>query len=121
MEIFSQTLHKGDFDFFGMKVDKVGGMTRAKQMIDMCALHGREVSVQVNGGSQINKAVAEHVAQATPMEIRHSYWDPTDLCDTQVATGSSPITNGTVTASDKPGLGIEVDLSALGEPTAVFE
>lgn len=121
MEIFNQALFNGDFDFFGMKVDKVGGMTRAKQMIDMCALHGREVSIQVNGGSQINKAVAEHVAQATPNEIRHSYWDPTDLCDTQVASGSSPVTNGTVTASNRPGLGIEVDRDVLGDPEAVFE
>jgi len=108
-------------DGIGLKISKQGGLTRSRRQRDICAAAGLVVSVQETTGSEVALAAILHMAQSTPRHILRSALDTRSVIGRSTARLDAPIRDGGVEAPRAPGLGIEVDLAALGAPHAVYE
>jgi len=104
----------------GLKVGRVGGLTKAKRMRDFCVATGIRMNIEDTGGSKIADTAAIHLAMATPETHRHASWDCSMLHSVITANGGYVREGGKATLPDSPGLGIKPCLDVLGEPVAVY-
>ncbi len=104
----------------GLKVGRVGGLTKAKRMRDFCVATGIKMNIEDTGGSKIADTAAVHLALATPVEFDRATWDCSQHHSIITADGGYVRENGRASVSDAPGLGIEVRLQALGDAVAVY-
>ncbi len=107
-------------DVINLKISKVGGLTRAKLMRDLCVASGIPMTIEDTWGGDITTATIAHLAQSTPAEFCFSATDFNSYGTVVNATGGPQRVNGRMTASDRPGLGITPDFDVLGDPVAVY-
>ena len=108
----------GAMDVINLKISKVGGLTKARQIRDLCVSLGIAMTIEDSWGGDIVTAAIAHLAHSTPERFRFSATDFNSYVTTQTATGAPLRENGHMKAGDQPGLGITPDLDALGEPLA---
>ncbi len=104
----------------GLKLGRVGGLTKAKQMRDFCVETGLKINVEDTGGSAISDTAVIHLALATPVEFDRASWDCSQHHSVLTAEGGYTKADGRATVSDRPGLGITVNESVLGDPVGVY-
>ena len=104
----------------GLKIGRVGGLTKGKLMRDFCVQTGLKMNVEDTGGSAISDTAVIHLALSTPVAFDRASWDCSQHHEVLTATGGYTKKDGRATVSDRPGLGIEPVLETLGEPVAVF-
>ena len=104
----------------GLKIGRVGGLTKAKRMRDFCVATGIRMNIEDTGGSQIADTAAVHLAMATPKTHHRATWDCSYLHSIITANGGYIRENGKATLPNSPGLGIEPRLEVLGEPVASY-
>lgn len=106
-------------DVVNLKISKVGGLTRARLMRDLCVESGIPMTIEDTWGGDIATAAIAHLARSTPAEFCFSATDFNSYVTTAIARGAPERVAGRMTASDRPGLGVEPLPDVLGEP--VFE
>ena len=120
-----QTLLRGiedhAFDAINLKISKVGGLTRARQMRDLCIATGVVMTIEDTWGGDFVTAAIAHLAQSTPEEFLLSTTDFNSYGTKDIATGAPKRVNGVMNASDAPGLGCKPLREALGAPVATFK
>ena len=105
----------------GLKISKVGGLTKSRRQRDMCIAAGYTFSVQETAGSDIAFAAIVHLGQTVPGRHLRCVLECRDLVTLKTADGAFDIVNGYyVTAPTTPGLGITPRLEVLGEPLASY-
>ena len=105
-----------------VKPNRVGGLTKAKQICDFAMSIGWQMHIEDVGGSALADTVAIHLASSVPKEYRLASW----LCHYHLTVDPVPKQgarniNGFATPPDSAGIGIVPDESILGEPVAVFK
>jgi len=109
-------------DVFGIKINRVGGLTKARRMRDVAIEHGIQIFVMATGGSVMADTEAAHLAQSIPDAFIRACWSCQDMLTLDVAPGSGPrCVGGYITIDDTPGIGVTPDESLLGTPVAVYE
>lgn len=108
-------------DVMNIKTTKVGGVSKARRIRDICAEAGLAMSIQETGGSDIAFAALVHIAQSGPADLVRHVWDPRELAKESLAAGAPVVSSGHVKAADRPGLGVTLNADMLGEPVRVFE
>ncbi len=103
-------------DVINLKISKVGGLTTARLMRDVCIDRGIPMTIEDSWGGDIVTATIAHLAVSTPAEFCFSATDFNSYGTVDLARGAPKRTLGTMGASDAPGLGIEPDPSVLGDP-----
>ncbi|WP_344093447.1 enolase C-terminal domain-like protein [Nocardiopsis composta] len=78
------------------------------------------VSVQDTVGSVIAYSAIVHLGATVPPRTLRHVLNCEDMVTLKTARFDAPTEDGRVLPPDAPGLGIEVDESALGEPIAVW-
>jgi cis-L-3-hydroxyproline dehydratase len=106
----------GAMDVINLKISKVGGLTKAKQMRDLCITAGIPMTIEDTWGGDIVTATIAHLAQSTPAEFTFSATDFNSYGTKDIATGAPRRINGRMQAPDKPGLGVEPIMAVLGNP-----
>jgi cis-L-3-hydroxyproline dehydratase len=107
-------------DHVNLKVGRVGGLTEARLMRDVAVELGLRLTIEDTWGGDIVTAAVAHLASGVPGDALCAVSFMNDWTNEHVA-GHEPRSAGEVgPVPDGPGLGIEVDLSALGEPLATF-
>ncbi len=105
----------------GIKLNRVGGLTKARRMADIALAHGMQIYVMATGGSVLADTEAAHLAQTIPPEMRLGAWACQDMLSVDVAPGRGARNEGGyIRASDTPGLGVAPDEALLGPPVAVY-
>jgi len=104
------------FDAVNLKISKVGGLTRARQMRDLCVAAGIAMIIEDTWGGDFVTATIAHLAQSTPAELLLATTDFNSYGTRDIAEFAPKRTSGTISASDAPGLGCRPILSALGKP-----
>lgn len=104
------------FDVINLKISKVGGLTTAKLMRDLCIAAGVPMTIEDTWGGDITTAAIAHLARSTPEEFCFSATDFNSYGTVSIADGAPRRVRGRMTAADRPGLGIEPDFDILGEP-----
>lgn len=107
------------FDVINLKISKVGGLTTAKLMRDLCVASGIAMTIEDTWGGDIVTATIAHLARSTPHAMCFSATDFNSYVTVSLADGAPRRVDGRMTASDRPGLGVSPDLAVLGEPVLV--
>lgn len=108
-------------DVFGIKLNRVGGLTKARRMRDVALAHGIQMFIMATGGSAMADIEAAHLAQSIPDEFIRACWSCQDMLSVDIAPNcGARCEDGYITVDDSPGLGIAPDESLLGEPVAVY-
>lgn len=112
---------EGIADVFGIKINRVGGLTKARRIRDVAIAHGIQMFVMATGGSVMADNEAAHLAQSIPDEFIRAGWSCQDMLTIDIAPGSGPrCIDGFITVDETPGLGVEPDEAILGDPIAVY-
>ncbi|GMG82029.1 mandelate racemase/muconate lactonizing enzyme family protein [Paralimibaculum aggregatum] len=108
-------------EVFGIKLNRVGGLTRAARMRDIALAHGIDCFVMATGGSVLADTEALHLAATLPDHARLGVWACQDMLATDIAGGRGPRNRGGhLHLPEAPGLGVAPDEAALGAPVAVY-
>jgi len=103
-------------DVINLKISKVGGLTKARQIRDLCVSLGIAMTIEDTWGGDIITAAIAHLAHSTPPEYLFSATDFNSYVTVSIATGAPERRNGRLAASSRPGLGIEPRREVLGDP-----
>ena len=108
-------------EIFGIKLNRVGGLTKAARMRDVALAHGIDMFVMATGGSVLADAEALHLAATIPDDHCHAVWACQDMLTVDIAGGRGPRNkDGHLHLPEAPGLGVHPDEEALGDPLAVY-
>jgi L-alanine-DL-glutamate epimerase-like enolase superfamily enzyme len=99
-----------------IKIARVGGVTAARLIRDTAVALGMQVTVEDTGGADIDTAAMAHLSITTPAAQRAHTVDFHHWVTVSNGTGLPATDGGLLRPPTSPGLGIEVDLDALGEP-----
>jgi L-alanine-DL-glutamate epimerase-like enolase superfamily enzyme len=103
-------------DAINLKISKVGGLTKARQIRDLCVSLGIAMTIEDTWGGDIVTAAIAHLAHSTPPELLFSATDFNSYVTVSIAEGAPQRNHGRLAASAKPGLGIEPRMDVLGAP-----
>ena len=106
----------GLIDGVTLKVARLGGVSRTRLVRDVAVELGQQVTVEDTGGAQVATAAIAHLSLSTPTPARAHTVDFHHWVSVANGTGDLECHGGTMTAPTGPGLGIEVDVDALGAP-----
>ncbi|KAF5005838.1 hypothetical protein FDECE_7743 [Fusarium decemcellulare] len=103
-----------------LKLQKFGGLTKARRVRDLRLAAGYVISVQETCGSDIGFAPLVHLSQTIPERSFRCVLASSEMLTVKTADGDFDIVDGDVTAPTAPGLGITPRLDVLGEPVASY-
>lgn len=103
-------------DVINLKISKVGGLTRARQIRDLCVSLGIAMTIEDTWGGDIITAAIAHLAHSTPERFLFSATDFNSYVTRAFADGAPRRRKGRLTASQEPGLGVRPRMDVLGKP-----
>lgn len=104
-----------------LKPNRVGGLSKARQLRDFALHIGWPMHIEDVGGTAFADTVAIHLAASTPDTARLASW----LCHAHLAVdplagAGARNQDGFATPPHTPGVGITPDTEAWGKPQAVY-
>jgi L-alanine-DL-glutamate epimerase-like enolase superfamily enzyme len=103
-------------DVINLKISKVGGLTKARQIRDLCVSLGIAMTIEDTWGGDIITSAIAHLAHSTPPEYLFSATDFNSYVTVCLADGAPERRHGKLAASTQAGLGIEPRMAVLGTP-----
>jgi L-alanine-DL-glutamate epimerase-like enolase superfamily enzyme len=119
--ILLRAIADGAMDVINLKISKVGGLTRAREMRDLCISAGVAMTIEDTWGGDIVTAAIAHLARSTPAEYLFSATDFNSYVTRSIAKGAPQRKAGRMTTPDRPGLGIEPHPGVLGKALLTVE
>lgn len=108
-------------DVINLKISKVGGLTKARLIRDLCVTLQIPMTIEDSWGGDIITAAIAHLAHSTPERYRFSSTDFNSYVTVHNASGAPQRQEGCMVAGHKPGLGIAPDFDSLGPPVADYQ
>lgn len=108
-------------DAINLKISKVGGLSKAKLIRDLCSSLNIPMTIEDSWGGDIITAAIAHLAHSTPERCRFSATDFNSYVTVHNATGAPLRSAGVMAAGTEPGLGIEPNFDSLGKPVATYQ
>ena len=106
----------GAMDVVNLKISKLGGLTRTKQLRDLCVSLGIGMTLEDSWGGDLVTAAIAHLAHSTPTEFLFSSTDFNSYVTRSLADGAPQRKNGRLAAPLTPGLGCTPKLKEFGPP-----
>jgi len=106
-------------DAINVKISKFGGLTRAREVRDLCVALGLPMTIEDSWGSDIITAAIAHLAHSTPDELVFTVTDFNSYVTVSTASGAPGRKDGRMGTTGEPGLGVEPRLDVLGDPILV--
>ena len=106
----------GAMDVVNLKISKLGGLTKTKQLRDLCVSLGIGMTLEDSWGGDIVTAAIAHLAHSTPTEFLFSSTDFNSYGPRSIADGAPQRKNGRLAAPRTPGLGIVPKFAEFGPP-----
>jgi L-alanine-DL-glutamate epimerase-like enolase superfamily enzyme len=113
--------HDNAMDAINVKISKFGGLTRAREVRDLCVALGVPMTIEDSWGGDIVTAAIAHLAHSTPEEFVFTTTDFNSYVTVSTAAGAPQRTGGVLAATDRPGLGVTPRPEVLGEPVLVID
>jgi L-alanine-DL-glutamate epimerase-like enolase superfamily enzyme len=108
-------------DVVNIKISKFGGLTKARQVRDLCISLGIAMTIEDTWGSDITTAAIAHLAHSTPPEFLFTTTDFNSYVTISTADGAPRRVNGRMAASNQPGLGIKPKTELLKNPVLTIK
>jgi L-alanine-DL-glutamate epimerase-like enolase superfamily enzyme len=93
-------------DVVNIKISKLGGLTRARQVRDLCVSLGVAMTIEDTWGGDVTTAAIAHLAHSTPTEFLFTTTDFNSYGTVSTAEGAPQRRAGRMASSLAPGLGI---------------
>ncbi len=119
LETFLRAFNDQAMDVINIKISKLGGLSKAKQLRDLCVSLGIAMTIEDSWGGDIITSAIAHLAQSTPDKFRFSSTDFNSYNTVSYAADAPQKKNGFISAPAASGLGITPDLKKLGKPVFV--
>jgi L-alanine-DL-glutamate epimerase-like enolase superfamily enzyme len=107
-------------DVINLKISKVGGLTKARQIRDLCVSLGIAMTIEDTWGGDIITAAIAHLAHSTPPEFLFTATDFNSYVTVSIAEGAPQRQHGRLSSSTAPGLGVRPRPEVLGAPVFSF-
>lgn len=107
-------------DVINLKISKVGGLTKARQIRDLCVSLGIAMTIEDTWGGDIVTAAIAHLAHSTPPPLLFSTTDFNSYVTVSIAEGAPQRQAGRMAASTAPGLGIHPRWDVLAKPVLSY-
>jgi L-alanine-DL-glutamate epimerase-like enolase superfamily enzyme len=115
-EMLIRGLNDDAMDIINLKISKVGGLTKARLMRDLCVASGIPMTIEDTWGGDIVTAAIAHLAQSTPEEFCFSATDFNSYGSRTIADHAPQRVNGFIKAPEGAGLGIVPRIESFGAP-----
>ena len=99
-----------------LKISKVGGLTAARAIRELAGTLGLRLTIEDTWGGDVVTAAVAHLAASTQRDKLFTVSFMNDWTNEHIAGYEPRSRNGLGSAPARPGLGIDVDVSTLGEP-----
>ena len=103
----------GAADVFVVKGTRVGGLSRAKQTVDVALANGIEVVVTSSLETGVGVAASLHLAALASVEGPACGVATATLLEHDLLVAPVPVTAGAMQVPSEPGLGVELDMKAV--------
>jgi cis-L-3-hydroxyproline dehydratase len=103
-------------DIVNLKISRVGGLTKAREIRDFCVGSGIALTVEDTWGGDIVTAAIAALAHSTPPEFLFSTTDFNSYVTTHVAQNAPKRRMGRMSAPSGIGLGVTINTDVLGKP-----
>ena len=107
---------KGVADGLTLKISRLGGVSKTRQIRDLAVDLGFMVTVEDTGGAEVDTAAMAHLSLSTPEERRLHAIAFHEWVTVKTAKNAPPVVGSRMGVPDGPGLGIDVDPGLLGKP-----
>lgn len=116
IDVVLRAYERRAMDVVNLKFSRVGGLTKAKQIRDLCESLGIVMTIEDSWGGDITTATIAHLAGSTRPEFLFTSTDFNTYVDVRVAEDTPVRKDGRLAVPSGPGLGIHVDEKTLGKP-----
>jgi len=116
LPILIRAVQADAMDHINLKIGRVGGLTRARQMRDVAVRLGLRLTIEDAWGGDLVTAAVAHLAAATPPESLFAVSFMNDWTLEHIAGYQPRSRNGKGPVPTGPGLGVDVSTDMLGEP-----
>jgi L-alanine-DL-glutamate epimerase-like enolase superfamily enzyme len=106
----------GAADGLTLKISRLGGVTKTRQIRDVAVDLGFMVTVEDTGGAEIDTAAMAHLSLSTPQERRLHTIAFHEWVTVRTASNRPPVTGSCMGIPAGPGLGIDVLGELIGTP-----
>jgi len=107
-------------DVINLKISKVGGLTKARQIRDLCVSLGIAMTIEDTWGGDIITAAIAHLAHSTPERFLFSATDFNSYVTVSFVDGAPQRKHGRLAASREPGIGVSPKMQVLGKPVQAW-
>jgi L-alanine-DL-glutamate epimerase-like enolase superfamily enzyme len=113
---FLRAYRDGAMDVVNIKISRVGGLTKALQLRNLCESLGIVMTIEDSWGGDITTTTIAHLAGSTRPEFLFSSTDFNSYIDVRLADDAPWRKEGRLAVPAGPGLGITIDEKRLGRP-----
>lgn len=113
---FLRAWHEKGMDAINLKISKIGGLTRARRLRELAEAVGVSLTIEDTWGGDVVTAAVSHLAASVDSQLLFTVSFMNDWTNEHVAGYQPRSHDGFGRAPAGPGLGIEVDVEALGQP-----
>ncbi len=103
-----------------LKISNLGGLSKARRVRDYLIDNRIPVVAEDTWGGEIASAALAHFATSTPSEYLINSTDLMNYNTRSTGIGGPETRAGKLYATDRPGLGVTPDFSAIGAPVATY-
>jgi cis-L-3-hydroxyproline dehydratase len=114
-----RAIREGGAGAVNLKVSRVGGLSKARLLRDVCDELGIQVTIEDTWGGDIVSATSAHLAASTRASSLLTVSFMNDWTNEHIAGHQPRSVNGFGSVPTGSGLGIEIDLSKLGKPSLI--
>jgi L-alanine-DL-glutamate epimerase-like enolase superfamily enzyme len=107
---------KGAADGVTLKISRLGGVSKTRQLRDLAVDLGLVVTVEDTGGAEIDTAAMAHLSLSTPEEHRLHAIAFHEWVTVKTASNCPPVIGSRMGLPDGSGLGIDVLPDLIGKP-----
>jgi L-alanine-DL-glutamate epimerase-like enolase superfamily enzyme len=113
--------HQRAMDAVNIKISRVGGLSKARHLRDLCQSLGLVMTIEDSWGGDITTAAIAHIAGSTQPEFLFTSTDFNSYVDLRLAEDAPFRKDGRLAVPTAPGLGIHVDEGRLGAPVVTVK
>ncbi len=113
-------IEAGAIDSVSIKLWKMGGYYKSREIAAICSAANVGVHVGSTAGSQLMEAMQLHFCASLPELFAGAEIGEFESLNDDPASGLN-VTEGTLSVSNRPGLGVDIDMSKLQETTALWQ
>ena len=108
-------------DVINLKISKLGGLTKARQVRDLCVSLGIGMTIEDTWGGDFTTAAIAHLAHSTPPRFLFTSTDFNSYLTVSTAENPPRRVDGRLAAPQETGIGLRPRTDVLGEPVIVIE